>query len=106
MSWLRVSLLIGSFALAMYNSAGYYSSKADVLALQSGVASPNRDTIRTFAIIYALISVLTLSWGLFNYHRRLYLIRTKFAGDFSESIFGLRLLRPLIITACTSLQAI
>lgn len=69
----------------MYNSAGFFSpSPSTPDSGQSPTVSPSSSTIQTFAIIYALISVLTLSWGLFNYHRRLYLIKTKYAGDFSE----------------------
>lgn len=70
----------------MYNSAGFFSPSPSIPG-QSPTVSPNSSTIRTFAIIYALISILTLSWGLFNYHRRLYLIKTKYAGDFSEFLF-------------------
>ena len=88
-----MSLLIGSFSLAMFNSAGYFKSHDGTLPPPDGNGEPGpkmpnttpyAGTIRTFAIVYALISVFTLTWGLFNYHRRLYLIKTKFAGDFSE----------------------
>lgn len=93
-SWLRVSLLIGSFSLAMFNSASYFSDHQGDSPFPPGEepgpeippSTPNAQTIRTFAIIYALISVLTLGWGLFNYHRRLYLIKTKYAGDFDDLI--------------------
>lgn len=83
----------------MYNSAGFFSSDNDHLPPPDGTGqpgpqipptTPNGGTIKLFAIIYALISILTLSWGLFNYHRRLYLIKTKYAGDFSESASHLR----------------
>ncbi|PWN88710.1 hypothetical protein FA10DRAFT_288236 [Acaromyces ingoldii] len=84
-SWLRVSLLIGSFALAMYNSANFFSSHHhhDDAGRAKG---PQPSTIRNFSLVYAGISILTLVWGLFNYHRRLHLIRTKYAGDFDDLI--------------------
>lgn len=92
-SWLRVSLLIGSFSLAMYNSASFFNSHPSEPfppGQEPGPdiprTTPSGSTIRSFAIVYALISVLTLGWGLFNYHRRLYLIRTKYAGDFDDLI--------------------
>ncbi|PWN25221.1 hypothetical protein BDZ90DRAFT_213171, partial [Jaminaea rosea] len=62
-SWLHVSLLIGSFSLALFNS-----------------------TIKTFGIIYAGIAILTLAWGLGNYLRRLHLIKTKYAGSFDDLV--------------------
>ncbi|UZJ54699.1 hypothetical protein CBS101457_004019 [Exobasidium rhododendri] len=95
-SWLRVSLLIGSFSLAMFNSASHFRPHTTNPTPPDGngepgpqipSTSPNGSTIRFFAIVYALISILTLSWGLFNYHRRLYLIKTKYAGNFSD-MFG------------------
>ena len=39
-------------------------------------------TVRTFGIIYALISVLTLLWGLYSYQRRVTLIKSKWPGSF------------------------
>lgn len=92
-SWLRVSLLIGSFSLAMYNSASFFSTHprhpippGEEPGPSVPWTNPNANTIRSFAVVYALISIMTLGWGLFNYHRRLYLIRTKYAGDFDDLI--------------------
>lgn len=104
-SWLRVSLLIGSFSLAMYNSASFFTSHPQhpfPPGQEPGPGipwtSPNASTIRLFAVVYALISVLTLSWGLFNYHRRLYLIKTKYAGDFDD-MYGPPLISAALFVA-------
>ncbi|KAN0065955.1 hypothetical protein ACQY0O_001089 [Thecaphora frezii] len=82
-SWLRVSILIGSFALALFNSSAFFSDQGEG---QSAPQYPSPRTIRTFGIVYAGIAVLTLLWGLYSYHRRLSLIKAKWPGDFDDLV--------------------
>lgn len=90
-SWLHISLLIGSFALALINSASFFSHHHPDLPedpTQPRHPRKNRalepSTIKTFGLVYAGIAVLTLSWGLGNYLRRVHLIKTKYAGSFGK----------------------
>ncbi|GAC99151.1 vacuole fusion non-autophagic-related protein [Pseudozyma hubeiensis SY62] len=84
-SWLRVSILIGSFALALFNSDTFFKNhndhhpghKSDYLSSGS---------IKAFGAVYAGIAVLTLLWGLYSYQRRVTLIKTKYPGNFDDLI--------------------
>ncbi|SPO28769.1 related to VTC1  len=84
-SWLRVSILIGSFALALFNSDAFFQHHNDQHPgghnkyLSSG-------SIKAFGAIYAAIAVLTLFWGLYSYQRRVTLIKTKYPGNFDDLI--------------------
>ena len=84
-SWLRVSILIGSFALALFNSDTFSKDHADKHRdhrsnyLSSG-------SIKAFGAVYAGIAVLTLLWGLYSYQRRVTLIKTKYPGNFDDLI--------------------
>lgn len=84
-SWLRVSILIGSFALALFNSDTFFKHHSDQHPghesnyLTSG-------SIKAFGAIYAGIAVLTLLWGLYSYQRRVTLIKTKYPGNFDDLI--------------------
>ncbi|WFD44223.1 hypothetical protein MPSI1_002889 [Malassezia psittaci] len=51
--------------------------------------------VRSFGIIYALISVMTLLWGLYNYQRRVTLIKSRWAGSFDD------LIGPPVVCAAT-----
>ncbi|CAO1622398.1 unnamed protein product [Parajaminaea phylloscopi] len=100
-SWLHVSILIGSFALALFNSADFFSHHhPDLPEDPTKPKHPKRNhalepgTIRTFGMVYAGIAVLTLAWGLGNYLRRVHLIKTKYSGSFDDLIGP-----PLICTA-------
>lgn len=68
----------------MYNSANFFASHDKHDGTGRHAKGPVPSTIRNFSLVYAGISILTLVWGLFNYHRRLHLIRTKYAGNFGE----------------------
>jgi len=70
-SWLRVSLLLGSFALALFNGGDEIG--------------------RNMGIVYALISIgaVVYSWAMFQ--RRSHRIRNTYAGHFDE-LYG-----PVII---------
>lgn len=84
-SWLRVSILIGSFALALFNSDAFFQHHnhhhpgGHDKYLSSG-------SIKAFGAIYAAIAVLTLFWGLYSYQRRVTLIKTKYPGNFDDLI--------------------
>ncbi|GAC74300.1 component of vacuolar transporter chaperone [Moesziomyces antarcticus T-34] len=84
-SWLRVSVLIGSFALALFNSDAFFQHHNDDHPghhnqyLSSG-------NIKMFGAVYAGIAVLTLLWGLYSYQRRVTLIKTKYPGNFDDLI--------------------
>ncbi|EST06913.1 protein of unknown function DUF202 [Kalmanozyma brasiliensis GHG001] len=84
-SWLRVSILIGSFALALFNSDTFFKHHNDSHPghrdnyLTSG-------SIKAFGAAYAGIAVLTLLWGLYSYQRRVTLIKTKYPGNFDDLI--------------------
>nr|CDI54406.1 conserved hypothetical protein [Melanopsichium pennsylvanicum 4]SNX85349.1 related to VTC1 \ len=84
-SWLRVSILIGSFALALFNSDAFFKDHNDKHShahndyLSSG-------SIKAFGAAYAGIAVLTLLWGLYTYQRRVTLIKTKYPGNFDDLI--------------------
>lgn len=92
-SWLHVSLLIGSFALALFNSASFFSHHhPDLPEDPTKPKHPKHNralepgTIKTFGMVYAGIAVLTLAWGLGNYLRRVHLIKTKYSGSFGECL--------------------
>lgn len=92
-SWLHISILIGSFALALFNSASFFSySHPELPEDPTKPRHPRHNralepsTIKTFGMVYAGIAVLTLSWGLFNYLRRVHLIKTKYSGSFDDLI--------------------
>ncbi|KDN41148.1 hypothetical protein K437DRAFT_258388 [Tilletiaria anomala UBC 951] len=110
-AWLRVSLLIGSFALAMFNSASYFEHLTDPATpggnrdpLPGGEPGPEMPPpaysrtdarlIRIFGGVYAIIAILTLLWGLFSYQRRVSLIRRKYGGPLDD-LYG----PPLICAA-------
>ena len=84
-SWLRVSILIGSFALALFNSDTFFQHHSDQHPghhnnyLSSG-------SIKAFGAIYAAIAILTLLWGLYSYQRRVTLIKTKYPGNFDDLV--------------------
>ncbi|KAJ1033814.1 hypothetical protein NDA16_000024 [Ustilago loliicola] len=84
-SWLRVSVLIGSFALALFNSDTFFKHHNEQHPgrykdyLSSG-------SIKAFGAVYAGIAVLTLLWGLYSYQRRVTLIKTKYPGNFDDLI--------------------
>ncbi|CEH13763.1 Component of vacuolar transporter chaperone (Vtc) involved in vacuole fusion [Ceraceosorus bombacis] len=89
-SWLRVSVLLGSFSLALFNSAGYFAHRLpDTPGGTPGPEvpeGPNASTIRNFGIVYAAIAVATLLWGLWSYQRRVTLIKRRYAGDFDDLV--------------------
>lgn len=100
-SWLHVSLLIGSFALALFNSSSFFGHHhPDLPEDPTNPRHPRKNhalepgTIKTFGIIYAGIAVLTLAWGLGNYLRRVHLIKKRYSGSFDDLIGP-----PLICTA-------
>lgn len=80
-SWLRVSILIGSFALALFNSdtffKNHHSDKSQYLSSGS---------IKAFGAVYAGIAILTLLWGLYSYQRRVTMIKTKYPGNFDDLV--------------------
>ncbi|CBQ68269.1 conserved hypothetical protein [Sporisorium reilianum SRZ2] len=84
-SWLRVSILIGSFALALFNSDAFFKDHNDQHPghhrnyLSSG-------SIKAFGAVYAGIAVMTLLWGLYSYQRRVTLIKTKYPGNFDDLV--------------------
>ncbi|CCF50442.1 hypothetical protein NDA11_001444 [Ustilago hordei] len=86
-SWLRLSVLIGSFALALFNSDTFFK---DDNGQHAGGGQKNgylsSGSIKAFGAVYAGIAVLTLLWGLYNYQRRLTLIKTKHPGNFDDLI--------------------
>ncbi|PWZ01877.1 hypothetical protein BCV70DRAFT_198157 [Testicularia cyperi] len=86
-SWLRVSILIGSFALALFNSDTFFKHHNDQLP---GGQPQNQyltsGAIKAFGAGYAGIAVLTLLWGLYSYQRRVTLIKTKYPGNFDDLI--------------------
>lgn len=84
-----MSVLLGSFSLALFNSSSFFEHHRtpDMPGGTPGPEiprGPNPDTIRTFGLVYALISVSTLAWGLFSYQRRVTMIKNKWAGSFGE----------------------
>lgn len=84
-SWLRVSILIGSFALALFNSDTFFQHhNHDHPGKHDGWMSSG--SIKAFGAIYAGIAVLTLLWGLYSYQRRVTLIKTKYPGNFDDLI--------------------
>ncbi|SPC62887.1 related to VTC1  len=86
-SWLRLSVLIGSFALALFNSDTFFKDHNDQHAgggHKNGYLSSG--SIKVFGVVYAGIAVLTLLWGLYNYQRRVTLIKTKHPGNFDDLI--------------------
>ncbi|KAE8254360.1 hypothetical protein A4X13_0g3447 [Tilletia indica] len=102
-SWLRVSVLIGSFALALLNSSSFFEHHQlphDPIEEPGPVYPPQHPrgfspgTIKTFGVIYAVIALATLSWGLFSYQRRVTLIKAKYGGPLDD-LYG----PPLICAA-------
>lgn len=92
-SWLHVSLLIGSFALALFNSSSFFSHHHPDLPEDPTKPKHPRsnhalrpDTIKAFGLVYAGIAVLTLAWGLASYLRRVHLIKTRYAGSFDDLV--------------------
>ncbi|WFD40944.1 uncharacterized protein MJAP1_003935 [Malassezia japonica] len=89
-SWLRASILMGTLSLALFNSASYFDPEPVPPPFEPGPGmggnSRAAKTVRTFGIIYALISVLVLLWGLYNYQRRVTLIKSRWAGSFDDLI--------------------
>ncbi|KAK0544802.1 hypothetical protein OC846_005926 [Tilletia horrida] len=94
-SWLRVSVLIGSFALALFNSASYFEHHQlpkDPIQEPGPVYPPQQPrgltagTIKTFGTVYAAIAVATLGWGLFSYQRRVTLIKAKYGGPLDDLV--------------------
>lgn len=78
-------MLIGSFALALFNSSTFFNHhhhepNGDIPTHHY----PSPSSIKIFGAIYAAIAILTLLWGLYSYQRRLYLIKTKYPGDFDD----------------------
>ncbi|KDQ57056.1 hypothetical protein JAAARDRAFT_194239 [Jaapia argillacea MUCL 33604] len=73
-SYLNVGMLIGAFSLALFNA-----SKDDVA--------------RTFAYVYAAISVMVMVYGYFIYQHRITMIRRRDPGSF-DAIWG-----PILISA-------
>lgn len=84
-SWLRVSILIGSFSLALFNSDTFFKDHND-----QGPGHHNNylssGSIKAFGAVYAGIAVLTLLWGLYSYQRRVTLIKTKYPGNFDDLV--------------------
>ncbi|KAI3624106.1 hypothetical protein GLX27_002880 [Malassezia furfur] len=89
-SWLRCSVLMGTLSLALFNSASYFKPEPVPPPFEPGPEQSYQmrmfRTVRTFGIIYALISVMTLLWGLYNYQRRITLIKSKWPGSFDDMI--------------------
>ena len=84
-SWLRVSILIGSFALALFNSDTFFKHHNDQHP-GSHSSYLSSGSIKAFGAAYAGIAVLTLLWGLYSYQRRVTLIKTKYPGNFDDLI--------------------
>ncbi|WFD04806.1 hypothetical protein MVES1_000130 [Malassezia vespertilionis] len=81
---------MGTLALALFNSAGYFEPKPINSPYEPGIPTGNRamaGIVRTFGVIYALISVLTLLWGLYSYQRRVTLIKSRHPGTFVKQHF-------------------
>lgn len=83
-SWLRASLLLGTLALALFNSATYYDPKTSTDPMVPDYEGRPRaaKAIRTFGLVYALISAFVLLWGLYSYQRRVTLIKMRWPGSF------------------------
>lgn len=92
-SWLRCSVLMGTLSLALFNSASYFAPEPVPPPFEPGPEQRSRlntfRTIRTFGVIYALISVSVLLWGLYSYQRRVTLIKSKWPGSFGKFFFFL-----------------
>lgn len=77
---------MGTLSLALFNSASYYDPEPVVPPFEPGPALAGRAraarTVRTFGVVYAVISVMVLLWGLYNYQRRVTLIKSKYPGSF------------------------
>ncbi|PWN48807.1 hypothetical protein IE53DRAFT_370301 [Violaceomyces palustris] len=86
-SWLKVSVLIGSFALALFNSSTFFE-KHNHPDSPGGGRGPGLDpaTIKAFGAAYAAIAIATLLWGLHSYQRRVTLIKSRWPGDFDDLI--------------------
>jgi uncharacterized membrane protein YidH (DUF202 family) len=74
-SWLNLSVLIGTLALALYN------------------ASEDNEVARMFAYAYAIISIGVLIYGYLLYQHRITMIRRRDPGHFDK------ILGPVIISA-------
>lgn len=85
-SWLRVSILIGSFALALFNSDTFFKHHDQQHPGQHKDAYLSSGSVKLFGAVYAGIAVLTLLWGLYSYQRRVTLIKTKYPGNFDDLI--------------------
>ena len=83
-SWLRASLLLGTLALALFNSATCYDPKTSTDPMVPDYEGRPRaaKAIRTFGLVYALISAFVLLWGLYSYQRRVTLIKMRWPGSF------------------------
>lgn len=77
---------MGTLSLALFNSASYFKPEPVPPPFEPGPEQSYQmrmfRTVRTFGIIYALISVMTLLWGLYNYQHRITLIKSKWPGSF------------------------
>lgn len=77
---------MGTLSLALFNSASYFDPEPVPPPFEPGPGMDGNSraakTVRTFGVIYALISVLVLLWGLYNYQRRVTLIKSRWAGSF------------------------
>ena len=77
---------MGTLSLALFNSASYYKPEPVPPPFEPGPVQLEQKRmfriVRSFGIIYALISVMTLLWGLYNYQRRVTLIKSRWAGSF------------------------
>ena len=69
---------MGTLALALFNSSTFYEDVPGNEHVNVAFAK----VIRNFGIVYALISVFTLLWGLYSYQRRVSLIKMRWPGSF------------------------
>lgn len=98
---MRASLLIGTLALALFNSASYYdpkpSTSPDVPDVPGNPAAAK--VVRVFGMVYAFISAFVLLWGLYSYQRRVTLIKMRWPGSFGACSFRY-VLDPLCVLTC------
>ena len=73
---------MGTLALALFNSASYYDPKPVWEPGQPNGSPSAAKVVRTFGIVYAMISARVLVWGLYSYQRRVTLIKMRLAGRF------------------------
>jgi len=83
---------MGTLSLGLFNSSSYFEPKPTNPddPFEPGPYRPGdkymAKTVKTFGMIYAFISVLTLLWALYSYQRRVTLIKRRWPGSFDDMI--------------------